>query len=155
MTEPTTRISAGNVAETSPLARADDAKRRRDLAGELDALMQADQDLEAQPWHPLQPGDVVLCAFPPLGPDDEPYGETYVAMPGEDTDVAGNPMLQLVSASSLEPLGASTGEEDQAENGPEQELPARAPFYDLWFEAGASLLTVIRAGRIVHGRPVR
>lgn len=27
------------------------------------------------------------------------------------------------------------------------------PFYELWFEAGASMLTVIRAGVVVHGRP--
>jgi hypothetical protein len=38
---------------------------------------------------------------------------------------------------------------DQTETGGE----LLTPFYDLWFEAGPSMLTVIRAGIVVHGRP--
>lgn len=41
----------------------------------------------------------------------------------------------------------------------EEEEPPAGPvldsFYDLWFEVGAALLTVIRAGKIVHGVPIR
>lgn len=33
--------------------------------------------------------------------------------------------------------------------------PVLDSFYDLWFEVGAALLTVIRAGQIVHGVPIR
>jgi hypothetical protein len=81
----TDRVPPGNPAgdspngqHTSPLAAAEDAKSRRDLAGEIGALPAADAQLRAQTWHPLQPGDVVLThtAFP----DGFRHGETYVAV---------------------------------------------------------------------------
>jgi hypothetical protein len=41
------------------------------------------------------------------------------------------------------------GDDDQAATVGEM----LTPFYDLWFEAGPGMLTVIRAGVLVHGRP--
>jgi protein involved in polysaccharide export with SLBB domain len=111
----------------SPLSRTADAKRHRDLAAEVSILTDANADLESQPWYPLQPGDVVLLAMPG-GP--EFYGETYVGRnDGFET------VLECVSAT-------------------EAVQAVEVSFYDLWFEAGPDVLTIIRAGRVVFGTPV-
>lgn len=117
----------------SPLSRAEDAKRNRDLGAEISILTSAGADLESQPWYPLQPGDVVLLAMT-SGP--EYYGETYVAEPDEFN----GPDLALRRVSATMDNGAP---EDWS-----------VSFYDLWFEAGPDVLTVIRAGRVVFGRPL-
>lgn len=207
----------------SPLAIAEDFKRRRDLAGEIGALTAADADLQRRPWFPLQPGDVVLMHMP-ADAHGPAFGETFLAV-HDDTDIAGNAMLRRVSCSpSLalddpddDPeyllrydendqrwvidsrdlgeqlkrwLGAtSTTHRDQVEEAQafaageisdvedprkmtgwqeisgrgwapvfddDETLPAGqelTPFYELWFEAGPGMLTVIRAGVVVHGRP--
>lgn len=120
------------MTDLSPLAAAEDAKRRRDIGGEIGALMAGDADLRRQPWAPLRPGDVVLCCLP----GDPPYGQTFLAVPDE-TDVDGHAMMREVSR---------TGEHADT---------SLAGFYELWFEAGARALTVIRAGAVVHGTPKR
>lgn len=118
-----------------PRAAAEQAKARRDLGGELGALMAADADLETQPWAPLQAGDVVLCSSPAR--DEVPaIGETYLAIDG-DTDLAGHAMLRPVSTTYRQ-----TCDDDEP-----------LAFYDLWFEAGPSSLAVIRAGAVIHGTP--
>lgn len=117
----------------SPLSRAEDAKRRRDLPDEVRILTDANADLNAQAWYPLHVGDVVLMA---TGEGD--LGETYVAERDEfDHD---GPATALRRVSVLEYDGE----------------PADWPveFYDLWFEADRNMLTVVRAGRVVFGTPV-
>lgn len=147
-------------AGPSPLAQAEDAKRRRDLAGEIGALTAADAALAAQPWAPVRPGDVVLTHLP-TREDLAAYGETYLAVDG-DTDIGGHALLRLVSETQLalddeDDASADSDEEDREEAtahaGEWSRLEELTPFYDLWFEAGPGGVVVIRAGTVVHGRP--
>lgn len=117
----------------SPLSRAEDAKRNRDLGAEISILQDADADLNAQPWLPLHVGDVVLMAFA----DTPDLSETYLAVPDGRYDSPEGPGLRQVSS-----------------HYPIHEGVPLMPFYDLWFEAGRDALTVIRAGRVVFGRPL-
>lgn len=122
----------------SPRAVAERAKARRDLGGELAALTAADADLEAQPWAPLRAGDVVLSHMPADG-EVPAIGETYVAV-DDGIDIAGHAMVRLVSASYRDPYGLGG------------DVTA---FYDLWFEASPGSLTIIRAGAVIHGTPIK
>jgi hypothetical protein len=87
----------------APLAAAENAKHRRDIGGEVGALIAADQDLKAQPWMPIQAGDVVLC-YLPAGDGAPAYGVTYVAVDDpDDLDEVGarlRPVSTTVFASS-------------------------------------------------------
>ncbi|MFH8476204.1 hypothetical protein [Streptomyces sp. NPDC018000] len=47
----------------SPLARAEEAKRRRDLVGEVDALVGGHRALTETPWYPSRPGDQLLITL--------------------------------------------------------------------------------------------
>jgi hypothetical protein len=124
------------MTDLSPLAAAEDAKRRRDIGGEIGALIAGADDLARQPWAPLRPGDVVLCYLP----GSTPYGQTFVAVPDE-TDIDGHAMMREVSRNpEFSDLGLD---------------PNLAGFYELWFEAGPHTLTVIRAGAVVFGTPAR
>lgn len=120
------------MTDISPLAAAEDAKHRRDIGGEIGALIAGADELARQPWGPLRPGDVVLCYLP----GHAAYGQTFVAVPDE-ADVDGHAMVREVSST-----------DDHVDTG-------LASFYELWFEAGAHRLTVIRAGAVVHGTPAR
>lgn len=120
------------MTDLSPLAAAEDAKRRRDIGGEIGALIAGGDALTRQPWAPLRPGDVVLCHLP----GDPAYGQTYLAVPDE-TDTDGHAMVREVSRTD------------------EYTEPGLASFYELWFEAGPHVLTVIRAGAVVFGTPAR
>lgn len=142
--------AAAGATQPSPLAVAEDAKRSRDLLGELSVLQAADRDLKTQPWYPLQPGDVVLCTLPPLQPDQEPYGETYLADPAGAADVDGCPMLRMVSTTDLGDVDEDQAVDVEDESAGQTWTPAPCSFYELWFEAGASTLTIIRACRILH-----
>jgi hypothetical protein len=222
--------------DDSPLAAAEQAKRRRDLGAEIATLRAADEDLRRRPWFPIQPGDVVLMHLP-ADAHSPAHGETYLAVDGQ-TDIAGNAMLREVSrtndSDAADPedgepdpdyalrydtaLGrwrldcafmgydgldaanpwltapdhltaedvaaaqawaareigdpddpgadhvtgwrehtrgwagwAAVFDSDLAAGGHSD--PGLTPFYELWFEAGAGRLTVIRAGTVVHGRP--
>jgi hypothetical protein len=120
------------MTDLSPLAAAEDAKRRRDIGGEIGALIAGGDDLARQPWAPLRPGDVVLCYLPGA----PAYGQTFLAV-DDETDVDGHAMMREVSRID------------------EFAQPDLIEFYALWFEAGAHKLTVIRAGAVVFGTPAR
>src|SRR5262245_41310549 len=62
----------------SPLAKAEEAKRRRDLAGELDALAAGQSSLEDAPWYPAKPGDVVHVRYDEVPGVMPAHGETYL-----------------------------------------------------------------------------
>lgn len=120
----------------SPLEQADAAKRRRDITGEIGALTAADQELNAQPWYPLQPGDVVHWSIPM--PDGGTYGQTLLAVDDPDWYTTDGAPLRIIS---------QTPDEDGA--------PAALPdtyveFYALWFEAGPQRVKVVRYGQKVH-----
>lgn len=120
------------MTDLSPLAAAEDAKRRRDIGGEIGALLAGADDLARQPWVPLRPGDVVLCYLP----GDPAYGQTFLAV-SDETDIDGHAMVREVSRTH------------------EYTDPGLASFYEIWFEADPDRLTVIRAGAVVHGTPAR
>ncbi|MEU5111679.1 hypothetical protein AB0G64_09285 [Streptomyces longwoodensis] len=122
----------------SPLAQAEDAKRRRDLAGEAGALMAAGTALESAPWYPCRPGDVVHVHYPPAG-DFSPFSETYLV------DDAGDGLMSLR-------LLAHTCPKDESDGTVGRCLVegADCPVWDLWFEAGPHLLTIVREGRVIH-----
>lgn len=119
------------MTDLSPLAAAEDAKRRRDIGGEIGALIAGGDDLARQPWAPLRPGDVVLCHTPGIA-----YGQTFLAV-DDETDVDGHAMMREVSRTD------------------EHADPGLVGFFELWFEAGKHTLTVIRAGAVVFGAPAR
>jgi hypothetical protein len=128
----------------SPLARAEAAKGLRDLPDELSALVAGERDPRAQPWYPLQPGDVALSWLPGIG-----HGDTYLATRQPDAvGLDGAPMLRQVSTTTptarpldVEHLGDSDGD------------GGGASLFELWFEAGPATLAIIRAGRVVFGQP--
>ncbi|MFF8919521.1 hypothetical protein ACF08M_41120 [Streptomyces sp. NPDC015032] len=85
----------------SPLARAEEAKRRRDLVGEVDALVGGHRGLTEAPWYPSRPGDQLLVTLEASGTAP---GSTELY---EVVDGGGNGMgLRLVEVS---PKGASGG----------------------------------------------
>jgi hypothetical protein len=131
-----TGVRTPNSKPQSPLSAADDAKKRRDLVGEISALMAGDADLKRQPWLPLRPGDIVLTRLPADAVLDA-YGTTYLAVEDE-TDADTGAMLRVVSESWVD------------DNEPN---PPLTSFYELWFEWGPSEVVVIREGAIVHGVP--
>jgi hypothetical protein len=118
----------------SPLSQAKDAKHRRDLGDETSILTGADAELNAQPWLPLRAGDVVLMGFV-SSPSLVDLSETYIAEPDDSAEGAA---LRLISSNFPIPSGVPL-----------------MPFYDLWFEAGRDAITVIRAGIVVFGTPLR
>ncbi|MGI5247563.1 hypothetical protein [Dactylosporangium sp. CA-139066] len=123
------------MTDQSPLAKAEEAKRRRDIGGEIGALMAGADALARQPWAPLRPGDVVLL-YSPAANGAPALGQTYLGV--DETDVDGHAMMREVSRTV----------EEFAEDG-------LASFCELWFEAGPGALTVIRAGAVVYGTPAR
>lgn len=126
------------AAEQSPLAQADDAKRRRDFFGEIDAIQAGHQALESAPWYPALVGDVVhVFYYGSFTPAMPPQGETYVV---EHSEEEGGLVLRLLYA-------------DVDLIGPGAFAPGMAgdPLMEAWMEAGPAALTIVRAGRVIHG----
>ncbi|WP_432135841.1 hypothetical protein [Streptomyces sp. bgisy154] len=125
----------------SPLAQAEDAKRRRDLTGELGALMSAGNALESAPWYPARPGDLVHIHYEATG-DYAAFGETYVVEPIADWH--GDLGLRLLHHTRTGP---------DAEDAVGCFAPGDTigePLMGPWFEAGPHRLTIVRDGRPVH-----
>jgi len=132
----------------SPLAQAQDAKGRRDLGGEIGALMAADQELTSAPWYPARPGDLVHVAYEQAGAMPA-FGETYVIGPAS----AHGLMSMILLAHTLPD---STPEDDvKAMTGCFEAEVSDDPLYGVWFEAGPHRLTIVRDGQVVHDGAVR
>lgn len=131
--------------EASPLAQAEDAKRRRDLAGELDALIEGGRALESSPWYPLRPGDLVHIAYEQAG-EMPPFGETYLIADADAGD-------GLASMQLLAHTAQGTAEEIAGMVGCYAAEAAEIPLCEAWFEAGPHRLTIVRHGRVVHNGP--
>ena len=131
-------------AEQSPLAQAEDAKRRRDLPGELGILMGAGAALTSAPWYPARPGDLVHVHYEAAG-EMAAFGETYLVAAGAH----GFLTMQLLCHTLPDPeeaggmVGCFAVDDDPD------------PLSDLWFEAGPQRLTIVRDGRPVHIGGVR
>lgn len=136
------------VEQASPLARAEDAKRRRDLAGELGVLMSAGRELESAPWYPCRPGDLVHVAHDAVGdvPLIPAFGETYIVSD------AGDGLMSMQLLAHTLPEGT---EHAETLVGCFAAEAADCPVYELWFEGGAHLLTIVRDGRVVHNGGAR
>lgn len=124
----------------SPLAQAEDAKRARDLIGEVGILMSAGVDLESAPWHPVRPGDLVHVHHEGGGLSDA-FGETYIVAAGQHGFLS----MQLLAHTLPEDTEFLDGMVGcfAVEDDPD-------PLMELWFEAGPHLLTIVRDGRPVH-----
>lgn len=132
----------GRPTANSPVEQAEEAKRRRDLGDEIDALMAGEQALQSAPWHPARPGDLVHVAYTEIPGVFEAYGETYLVESAEDgsEDLS----LRLIADTVPAELG-DTGAFATDGDGDED------PIFALWFEAGPAALTIVRDGVVVHG----
>jgi hypothetical protein len=127
--------------QLSPLARAEDAKHRRDLIGELGALTAGHDQLTSALWYPARPGDLVHVHYEQAG-DAAAFGETYLVAGG-----GSGGLLSLRLLAHTCPLA-----EDEARGfvGCFETETADCPLYELWFEAGPHRLTIVRDGQVVH-----
>ncbi|MEV6125146.1 hypothetical protein AB0M23_32340 [Streptomyces sp. NPDC052077] len=139
------RVHTALTTPQSPLAQAEDAKRRRDLAGEIGALMDAGTALESAPWYPVRPGDLVHVHYESVA-GLPAFGETYVVA------AAGTPGDGPAGLLSMQLLAHTLPDPDEAEGitGCFAVEAADAPVWELWFEAGPHRLTIVRDGRPVH-----
>jgi hypothetical protein len=123
----------------SPLAQAEKAKRKRDLPAELGAVTSGYEALTSAPWYPAQAGDIVHVLYWGSLVDAMPLqGETYVV---EHSDEEGGLVLRLLHADEhvIAPGAGAPGMVDD-------------PLMELWMEGGPDCLTIVRNGRVVHGR---
>lgn len=123
----------------SPLAQAEDAKRARDIQGEIGALMAGDRSLTSAPWYPARPGDLVHVHYEQAG-EMAAFGETYIVGDAGD-GLLGMQLLAhtLPDVSDNERMAGCFAVE-----------AADCPLYEAWFEAGPHRLTIVRDGRPVH-----
>jgi hypothetical protein len=128
------------VEERSPLAQAEDAKRRRSIVDEVSALVSAGNALESAPWYPTRPWDLVHVHHPALG-STPVFGETYIV---GDT---GDGLLSLQLLAHTLPGTVPYADEMVGHYAAEA---ADCPIYGPWFEAGSQRLTIVRDGRPVH-----
>lgn len=125
--------------QLSPLAQAEDAKRRRDIEGEIGALMQGSSNLASAPWYPARRGDVVCIHYEQAG-DLPAFGETYVVDELEDGWLS----MRLLAHSPL------THDRAMGSIGCFAVEASQDPLMVPWMEAGPQRLTIIRDGRVVH-----
>lgn len=130
-----------DTEQKSPLAEAEDAKRRRDLAGELDALTSGHDRLTSAPWYPARPGDLVHVHHGAIG-QTVAFGETYLVAAGSNDGFLNMQLLCHTLPEDTEFLDGMVGcfavEDDND------------PLMELWMEAGPHRLTIVRDGRPVH-----
>lgn len=127
------------AAAASPLERAEEAKRSRDIVGEVTALQAGDWALQQAPWYPAQLGDLVIVHMDAT--DRMPAtGDTYVVVKTDDT---GELVLQHLHYSGPDDSGGGW----YAPGCPDD------PVNEPWMEAGQHRLTIVRDGRVVHDGP--
>ncbi|MFJ9895272.1 hypothetical protein ACIQPR_18345 [Streptomyces sp. NPDC091280] len=124
----------------SPLAEADEAKRRRDIGAEVGALTAGYARLTSAPWYPARPGDLVLIAYELAG-EFPPFGEAYAVEAGQHKGMLS---LRLLHAS------ANGGQPVEGVAGVFAVEDALDPLSEPWMEAGPHRLTIVRDGRPVH-----
>lgn len=122
----------------SPLSQAEDAKLRRDIGGEINALVDGHRALTEAPWYPAQVGDRLLVTYEETEQDPR-WTETYEVI----EDATDGRVLRHVDHTA--PDASSAG----WFAGP-PELHGSDPFETPWMEAGPDRLTVTRQGEVVH-----
>lgn len=132
-----TALHGRPAEQASPLAQAEEAKRRRDLGGELGALMDGQASMESAPWYPAQAGDILHIHCEAVS-DMAAFGETFVV---EDSAERGGLVLRLLTHTSEHDDTAGWFAPGVVDD----------PFMESWFEMGPAALTIVRHGRVVHG----
>ncbi|MFF1481424.1 hypothetical protein ACFVYD_28395 [Streptomyces sp. NPDC058301] len=129
------------TAAASPLIQAEDAKRRRDLAGEASALMDGHHDLTRAPWYPTQTGDRLVVTFEEFG-DLPGWTETYEVVTSGERGPEPQNELRLVEHSAPEDsfAGGFAGA---------PEMWGSDAIETAWMEAGAERLALLRDGQVV------
>ncbi|WP_406262520.1 hypothetical protein OIA45_39635 [Streptomyces chartreusis] len=125
--------------QPSPVQQADDAKRRRDIAGEIGALMSGHAALTSAPWYPARPGDLVHVHYEAAV---AVFGETYLVAPGFADGFLSMQLLCHTLPADTEFLAGMVGC-FAVDDDPD-------PLAGLWTEAGPQRLTIVRDGRPVH-----
>lgn len=132
-----------HVPSASPLAQADAAKRRRDIGGELDAILSGDRALRTAPWYPARSGDLLTVHYEGT-PNVPAWYETYAVQAG-----AYGLELHLTDRTPGEEFagmsGFFAGPDDCGDD----------PFTTPWMEAGPRRLSIVRDGLTVHDGPRR
>ncbi|MGW1848274.1 hypothetical protein [Streptomyces sp. NPDC001966] len=126
----------GSVAR-SPLAQAEEAKRRRDIGAEIGALVGGHRALMEAPWYPSRPGDRLMLTLEATEHTPRTTELYEVVGGGED-----GMELRLVD---IAPEGAEGGWYAAP-----PELYGADPVETPWMEAGPDRLTITRDGVIVH-----
>lgn len=135
----------GTARELSPLAQAEAARRRRNLADEIGALTGAHDTLTSAPWYPVRPGDLVHVHYQQVG-GLPAFGETYIV-----GDAGGGLMsMQLLAHTLPETVPGLDAETTAAMAGVFAAEAVDCPVHEAWYEAGPHLLTIVRDGRPVH-----
>jgi len=134
----------GATPQTSPLVQAQDAKRARDLGGEIGALTAADHELTSAPWYPVRPGDLIHVHYRRERAGQMPaFGETYIVGDAGD-GLLSMQLLANTFPDSVDQFLAS------GMVGCFAVEAADDPLYEAWFEAGPHRLAIVRDGRVVH-----
>lgn len=129
------------VPEPSPLTQAEDAKRRRDFRGEVEAIQDGARSLASAPWYPARPGDIVHVRFEEIPGVLPAFGETYLI---EATEAGPDGWLAVTMlASSVAPELGSGDDGFATDCDPD-------PLMTMWVEAGPQALTIVRDGAVVH-----
>lgn len=127
---------------TSPVERAQEAKRARDLPSEMSALIQGYEGLKAAPWSPTQVGDHLVVTFEAL--EDVPgFTETYEVVPSGSERWPDQTELRLVGHNSTQAEWAGRFA------GP-PEFSDDDAIETAWMEAGPDRLAVLRGGKVLH-----
>ncbi|MFF7521223.1 hypothetical protein [Streptomyces pseudovenezuelae] len=134
-----------DTEQQSPLAQAEDAKRRRNIDDEIAALTGAHDQLTSAPWYPARPGDLVHIHYEQAG-DLPPFGETYIVGDAGDNMMS----LQLLAHTLPETVPGMDAEATAEMAGIFAVEILDCPLYQAWFEAGPQRLTIVRDGRPVH-----
>jgi hypothetical protein len=135
-----------DVDDRRPLAQAEDAKRARDIVGEVGALMSAGAALESAPWYPTRPGDLVHVHYEASGRLPA-HGEMYIVGAADDSDSTPAGLMSLQLLAHTLPAAIDPAE---VGGGCYAVEAVDCPIYELWFEAGPQRLTIVRDGRVVH-----
>lgn len=128
-------------AAVSPLEQADAAKRRRDLPGELGALIDGERALTSAPWYPPRPGDIVHLHYEATD-RQAASGETY------EVKDAGDGLVDVTCIAHHHADGSGCGMA-----GAYAQTASDRPVDEMWFEAGPHRLTIVRDGVVVHNGP--
>src|SRR5262245_63003289 len=131
-------MTMDRIPSTSPLKQAADAKRSRDIGGELDAILSGDRALRTAPWYPARAGDLLTVHYEGA-PDMPAWYETYEVQAGAD-----GLELHLTDRTPGEEFAGLSG----FFAGPDE--CGDDPFTTPWMEAGPRLLSIVHDGMTVH-----